>query len=196
MTHFMYKSSVPVVSHNLKNLAAMLKMAERDAKARGIDPSVLLNARLAPDMFPLTKQVQIATDQAKGCGARLTGTELPSYADDEETFAELDARIRKTLAFLRTLKAAQFAGSETREIVMKLPRGSLTFSGQDYLNGWVFPNFYFHLCAAYNILRHNGVALGKLDFLGAVPGMTAGGQAAKMIGAKAARKPKRKSQKK
>ena len=184
MSNLMYQCSVPVLSHQLKNLAAILKIAARDARARGIEPSVLLNSRLAPDMFPLVKQVQVASDNAKGCGARLAGVSIPVFADHETSFAELDKRIKATLAFLRSLKPAQFEGSDAREVVMQVPIGTLRFSGLDYLNGWAMPNFYFHYSAAYNILRHNGVALGKREFLGAVPGMTATGKIAKMMAAK------------
>jgi hypothetical protein len=182
MSRAMYQASVQTFTHNLKNLSAILKTAANDAKARGIDPTVLLNMRLAPDMLPLTSQVQIITDNARGACARLAGVASPSYADDETTFAQLQARIKATLAFIRTLKAAQFEGSESREIVMELPIGTLSFSGSDYLNGWALPNFYFHSSTAYNILRHNGVSLGKADFLGIVPGAKATGQLAKMMG--------------
>jgi hypothetical protein len=132
--------------------------------------------------LPLSSQVQIATDNAKGACARLAGVASPAFADDETTFAQLQARIKATLAFIRTLKAAQFEGSESRDIVMELPIGTLSFSGIDYLNGWALPNFYFHTTTAYNILRHNGVSLGKANFLGIVPGVQATGQLAKMMG--------------
>jgi hypothetical protein len=188
MSNLMYQSSAQVFAHNLKNLSALLKAAASDARARGIDPAVLLNSRLAPDMHPLVRQVQIATDNAKGCSARLAGVEVPAFQDTETTFAELEERIRRTRAFIRGLKAAQFAGSEAREIVMTLPIGTLAFSGADYLHGWALPNFYFHYCAAYNILRHNGIQLGKANFLGAVPGMQMSGKIAKMFGAKPAAK--------
>jgi hypothetical protein len=188
----MYRSSVPVFIHNLKNLSAMLKSAAKNAKARGIDPSVLLNSRLAPDMFGLIQQVQVMTDNAKGCSARLAGVEPPVFEDNETTFAELEDRIKRTLAFIKGLKAARFDGSETREIVMKIPIGSIAFNGADYLNGWALPNFYFHYSAAYNILRHNGVPLGKRDFLGQVPGMQMSGKIARMMGLKPAAKAKKK----
>jgi len=196
MSNLIYQSSKAVFVHNLKNLAAILKTAASDAKARGIDPAVLLSARLSPDMFPLVRQVQVATDNAKGCCARLAGVDNPVFVDDETTFAELDARIKRTLDFIGGLKASQFAGSESREIVMQLPIGTLTFSGLDYLNGWALPNFYFHYSAVYNILRHNGVGLGKADFLGAVPGMTMKGKIAKMMGAKSGAKVAAKAKKK
>ena len=192
MSNLMYRSSAAVFVHNLKNLAAILKAAERDARARGIDPAVLLGARLAPDMFALTRQVQIASDNAKGCCARLTGVQPPVFEDNETTFAELQTRIKRTLEFIRGLKAAQFAGSESREIVMNTPMGTLAFSGADYLNGWALPNFYFHYSAAYNILRHNGVQLGKGNFLGPVPGLSATGKFAKMLGVKPAAGAKKK----
>lgn len=184
MSAMMYQASSKVLSHNLKNLSSVLKTAARDAKARGIEPSVLLNARLAPDMLPLIRQVQISTDHAKGCCARLAGVEPPAFEDNETTFAELEQRLKKTLAFIRTLKVAQFDNSETRQITMTLPVGKIKFSGLDYLNGWALPNFYFHYSAAYNILRHNGVGLGKIDFLGMVPGMEMTGKIAKMMGVK------------
>ena len=192
MSELMYQSSKPVFVHNLKNLSGILKTAARDAKARGIEPTVILNARLSPDMFPLTRQVQIVTDHAKGCCSRLAGVETPVFADNETTFAELEARIQRTLSFLGGLKASQFSGSETREIVMQLPIGTLSFSGLDFLNGWSLPNFYFHYATAYNILRHNGVGVGKRDFLGVVPGMKMKGKIAKMMAAKPAAKAKKK----
>ena len=192
MSNLMYQSSAQVFVHNLKNMSAMLKLAAKDAKSRNIDPEVLLNARLAPDMFALTRQVQIATDHAKGCSARLAGVESPVFEDNEASFSELEARIKRTLAFIRTLKAAQYVGSEIREIVMKMPIGTLRFDGGSYLNGWALPNFYFHYISAYNILRHNGVPLGKANFLGAVPGMQMSGKIAKMMGAKPAAKAKKK----
>ncbi len=192
MSAMMYQASSKVLSHNLKNLSGVLKTAARDAKARGIEPSVILNARLAPDMLPLTRQVQISTDHAKGCCARLAGVEPPSFEDNETTFADLEQRIKKTLAFIRTLKADQFTGSETRQITMTLPVGKIKFNGLDYLNGWALPNRYFHYSAAYNILRHNGVGLGKIDFLGMVPGMEMTGKIAKMMGVKKPGKGKKK----
>jgi hypothetical protein len=192
MSDLIYQSSKPMFVHNLKNLSRMLKKASRDAKARGIEPSVLLNSRLSPDMFPLARQVQIATDHAKGCCARLAGVDSPVFADDETTFTDLEARIKLTLKFLGGLKASQFAGSEARDIVMQLPIGTLSFTGLNYLNGWALPNFYFHYSAAYNILRHNGVGLGKGDYLGVMPGVQMTGKIAKMMGAKPASNAKNK----
>lgn len=192
MSNSMYQGSALVFVHNLKNLSKLLKKAAADARARDYDPSVLLSTRLAPDMFPLLRQVQVTTDNAKGCSARLAGVDVPAFADNETTFAELQERIKRTLAFIRSLKAAQFEGSETRVVVMKTPIGNLTFNGADYLNGWALPNFYFHYAAAYNLLRHNGVQLGKLDYLGPVPGMTASGKIAKMMSGSTAAKAKKK----
>lgn len=168
MSVSMYQASVPALIRGLNNLSAILDKAAADAAARNIAPDVLLNARLAPDMFALTRQVQIASDSAKGCAARLAGVDVPSYADDEAGFADLQQRIAKTVAFLQGFNAAQIDGSETREVVLKVRGDEIRFSGQNYLLGFVLPNFYFHLTAAYAILRHNGVALGKMDYLGGV----------------------------
>lgn len=188
----MYKIVVPTITLQLKNLSGVLKTAAKDAKSRNIDPDVLLNARLAPDMLPLIKQVQIASDHAKGSCARLAGVEPPVYADDEASFADLEKRIRSILAFIRTLKPAQFEGCETREVKVVTRFGTLSFNGLDYYNGWAIPNFFFHSTSAYAILRHNGVPLGKADFVGDVPGMTATGLLAKML----SKKPKAKARKK
>lgn len=191
MSNSMYRCSALVFTHNLKNLSKILRQAAADCKARGYDPSVLLNTRLAPDMLPLIRQVQIATDNAKGCCARLTGVANPVFEDDETTFPELQERIKRVLAFIRSLKAAQFDGSDTRQVAMKTPIGNLGFNGADYLNGWALPNFYFHYTAAYSLMRHNGVQLGKLDFLGPVPGMTMSGKIAKMMSGKTTAKAKK-----
>jgi len=196
MSELIYQSSKPVFVHNLKNLSNILKTAAKDAGKRGIDPSVFLNARLAPDMFTLTRQVQIATDHAKGCCARLASVENPVFKDEEASFAELEDRLKRTLEFIGGIKAHQFAGAETREVVVQLPIGPITFNGLDYLNGFALPNFYFHYAAAYNILRHNGVGIGKLDFLGPVPGMKMSDKAAKALGGKKAGKGKKKGKKK
>jgi hypothetical protein len=150
----------------LGNLKRILKKAERHASARKIDPSVLLNARLAPDMFPLTRQIQIASDSAKGCAARLAGRKPPVFKDNEKTFKQLYRRIDKTVAFLRKTGRQELAGSESREIVLQFPNMTVKFKGLDYLTGFVLPNFYFHVTAAYAILRHSGVEIGKRDYLG------------------------------
>ncbi|MWV17508.1 DUF1993 family protein [Pseudomonas sp. L-22-4S-12] len=166
MSLSMYQASIPVFVRMFGNLAAILDKAAVYADAKKIDPAVLLNARLAPDMHPLTRQVQIASDAAKGCAARLAGAEIPSFADSESSFAELQARIQKTLDFIQGFSPAQIDGSEEREVVIRFPGAELKFSGQDYLLHFVLPNFYFHLTTAYAILRHNGLEIGKMDFLG------------------------------
>jgi uncharacterized protein len=161
----MHAISATVFTRMLNNLSTILAKAEQQAKAKGYDPAVLLNSRLAPDMFALTRQVQSAADQAKGCVARLAGHTPEVMEDTETTFAELQARIKKVLAIVESYKPEQLEGSETREIVIKIPNSELKFSGIDYVTGWVMPNFYFHLTMAYAILRHNGIELGKRDFL-------------------------------
>jgi hypothetical protein len=162
----MYQASTPMFVRQLTALTAILKTAAAFAEARKIDPSVLLNARLAPDQFPLTRQVQIATDGAKGGIARLAGLDAPSYPDDETTFEQLEARLAKTIAFLQSVTADQVDGSEDRPIHVKLRSGELNFTGQDFLLHFVIPNFFFHVTTAYAILRHNGVEIGKRDYLG------------------------------
>lgn len=161
----MHAVSAPVFVRMLNNLSSILARAEQQAKAKGYDPTVLLNARLAPDMFALTRQVQIATDHAKGCVARLAGHQVEAIEDTETTFAELQGRIKKVLGIVEGYKPEQFEGSETREITIKIPNAELKFTGLDYVNQWAMPNFYFHLTMAYAILRHNGIELGKKDFL-------------------------------
>jgi hypothetical protein len=164
----MYEASVPPMTRTLKNLSAILKKGAAHAKAKKIDPSVLVNARLAPDMYPLSRQVQIACDVAKFGAARLAEIKPPRNPDRESTFPELQARITKTLKFLRRAKRARIEGSDKRTIVLKFPRGTFKFKGSVYLTGWVLPNLYFHVTTAYAILRHNGVDVGKRDFLGKV----------------------------
>jgi hypothetical protein len=162
----MYQASVPGFIRGLNNLSAILTQAEAHAGTRKIDPSVFINARLAPDMYPLSRQVQIATDGAKGCAARLAGIDIPSYEDNETTFAELQARIAKTITFLKSVSAVQIDGSEERKITLKLRGRETQFLGQPYLLTFALPNFYFHLTTAYDILRHNGLEIGKPDYLG------------------------------
>ena len=162
----MYQSSIPMLKRMLGSLATILDKAVAHAEAKKIDPAVLFGARLFPDMFPLSRQVQIATDQAKGCAARLAGVEVPKYEDNEANFAELQARLAKTIAFLDSLTPAQIDGSEGKDIVVQVRDLKLDFKGQDYLMQWVLPNFYFHVTTAYNILRHNGIEIGKKDYLG------------------------------
>lgn len=162
----MYDASVPVFIRVLDNLAAILEKAAAHAENRKIDPSVLVSARLYPDMFPLSRQVQIASDAAKGGAARLAGVEIPSFEDNEKTFAELVTRLRKTIDFLRTLRPEQFSGSEERTVTWKTRTAEKTMQGMPYLLNHVTPNLYFHVTAAYAILRHSGVEVGKGDFLG------------------------------
>ena len=164
----MYQASVPVFIKSLTNLGAILDKAAAHAEAKKIDPAVLLSCRLYPDMYPLVKQVQIASDNAKGAGARLAGIDPPSFADTETTFPELQERIRNTVAFLQTLKPEQIDGSEERDIKMVFPSMTLEFKGLGYLLGFAQPNLSFHVSMAYAILRHNGVEVGKGDFLGKV----------------------------
>ena len=166
MSLSLYQASIPVFLHMLDNLAAILDKAQQHAHDHKIDPQVLLNARLAPDMYPLLRQVQIVSDGVKGCAARLAGIAVPSFADTESSFAELQARIGKTAEFLRSIAPEQFDGSEERAISLSFPGLELKFSGQDYLLNFVVPNFYFHLSMAYAILRHNGVPRGKMECLG------------------------------
>jgi uncharacterized protein len=162
----MYDATISPLKRALSNLSHILKKGEEHADAKKIEHAVLLNGRLFPDMYPLTRQVQIATDMSKGAAARLAGLEIPKYDDDETTFAELQARIAKTIAFIDSVKPEQMVGSETRDITITVRKMELKFTGQTYLLSWVNPNVYFHVTTAYNILRHNGVELGKSDFLG------------------------------
>lgn len=166
MTLSMYQASAPCFVNTLNNLSAILTKAEAHAAAKKIDPSVLLGSRLFPDMFALTRQVQIACDNAKGPVARLAGIEVPTHEDTEQTFAELQARIAKTITFIQSVKPAQIDGSEDKKIVLKAGPRELNFIGKPYLLGFALPNFYFHVVTAYNILRHNGVDVGKTDYLG------------------------------
>lgn len=166
MTISMHKASVPVFIHVLGNLSAILDKGAAHAEARKIDPAVLINDRLYPDMFALVRQVQIASDAVKGCAARLAGQEPPSYPDTESTVAELKERLAKTIAFLKTFKPDQIDGSEEKTIQLKVAGQPMTFKGLPYLLHYVLPNLYFHTTTAYNILRHNGVEVGKRDFLG------------------------------
>ena len=168
MSLSMYEASIPVFVRMLGNLSTILAKAQANAEARSIEPKVFIEARLAPDMFPLARQVQIASDAAKGCAARLAGVEVPSYPDTESSFAELQERIAKTVEFVQGIQAAQLEGSETRIVTLKMRTGDLTFPGQAYLLHFALPNFYFHVTTAYAILRHNGVDVGKMDFLGGV----------------------------
>ena len=162
----MYDASIPVLERALHNLKHILRKAEEHADAAGFDASVLLQARLFPDMFPLSVQVVIASDIAKACGYRLAGEDVPSYPDDAPSFEALHARIDKVLVALREAKPDAINGSEDRDITLKIRGNDVHFKGQTYLQFFVMPNVYFHVTTAYNILRHNGVPLGKMDFLG------------------------------
>lgn len=164
----MYSASIPTFLHGLSNLSEILKKGAAFTKERKIEPSVLVNARLAPDMFPLAKQVQITTDVVKGYAARISGSENPKFEDNETNFEELQARIAKTVVFLKSIDEKKVVGSEKRDIALKVGGNDLKFDGQSYLLHFVIPNFYFHITTTYAILRHNGVAVGKADFLGAI----------------------------
>jgi hypothetical protein len=168
MTLSMYKASVPVFVKGLTNLKAILEKAAAHAQAKKIDETVFAGARLYPDMLPLTGQVQIATDFARGTTARLAGVEMPKWEDNEKTLAELIARVDRTLEYVKPFTAAQIDGSEGREITRTLRGQPRTFTGLNYLLQFALPNFYFHSTTAYALLRHNGVEIGKMDFLGAL----------------------------
>ena len=164
----MYRASVPVFERALRNLVAILRKAEANAAERKFDPAVLLNYRLAPDMFPFTRQVQIAADMAKRCVSRLARADIPSYEDKEATFGELVARVEKCIAYLESFRPEQIDGTEDKTIVLKRPTGDVSYPGLQYLLEYVTPNVYFHCAATYSILRHCGVGIGKKDFIGAL----------------------------
>lgn len=168
MSISMHSASVPVFVRMLGNLLVWLDKAEAHAQARHFDPSVYLGARLAPDMLPFTKQIQIACDSAKFGVARLSGVEAPKYDDNEASLADLRERVRKTLAFIQSVGAERIDGTEEKDVVVPRRDGSMTLKGEAYLANFVLPNFYFHLTTVYALLRHNGVGLGKSDFLGAL----------------------------
>ncbi|MDP1629887.1 MAG: DUF1993 domain-containing protein [Caulobacter sp.] len=161
MTFTIHQASAPVFARTLGNLSAMLDKA----LAGGADEATLLAARLAPDMHPLPRQIQMASDSAKGAIARLAGVDVPVMEDTETTFAELKDRLARTIAFVNSVEAAAFDGAEDREVVLKFPQGEMTFTGADYLTSFVLPNFFFHVTIAYALLRANDVAVGKMDFL-------------------------------
>jgi len=167
MDHPMYTASVPVFKQMLGALKEVLRKAEAHATEKKIEPDAFLQARLFPDMFPLVRQVQVACDFGKSVPARLAGVDVPSYEDNERTFADLQARIDKTLAFAATIDPAKFEGSEGREIVLRAgtPK-ERRFSGQAYLLNYGLPQFFFHVTTSYALLRHNGVEIGKKDYMG------------------------------
>ena len=164
----MYNASIPPMIKSLGNLEAILDKAIAHAAARKIDDAAFVDARLFPDMFTFARQIRIATDMSKGAGARLAGIDIPKFEDNEKTLPELKARVRKAIDFLKTLTAAQIDGSEDKAITITAGANTFNFKGLDYLNSWVLPNFYFHVATAYNLLRHGGVEIGKMDFLGKV----------------------------
>lgn len=166
MSFTLHSASVPVFTHMLNGMLKWLDKAQAHAEARKFSPDAFLAQRLAPDMLPFTKQVQIASDTAKGCVARLGGVEIPKYEDNEATLEELRARIRKTIEFVGSVGAEKFEGAEAREVVLPLRSGELRFDGASYLRFHALPNFYFHATTVYDLLRHGGVELGKRDFLG------------------------------
>ena len=168
MTLSMYQASVPAFIRTLSNLKSILEKAAAHAQERKIDEAAFLAARLYPDMYTFTRQVQIATDFARGTGARLAGAEPPAAEDKEASFAELVARVDRTIEYLRTLSPAAIDGSETREIVRPVRGEPKKFNGLDYLVVFALPNFYFHATTAYNLLRHSGVPIGKGDFIGSL----------------------------
>ncbi|MDA1074501.1 MAG: DUF1993 domain-containing protein [Proteobacteria bacterium] len=163
----LYDVAVPTFKRTLTSLDAILTKAEAHAAANKIDPAVLVNARLYPDMHPLKRQVQIATDSAKRGAGLLAGVDIPVFEDNEETFKQLHARIKKTISFLNKLKKSQFEDAETKTITLPLGGTSMKFDGTTFLMSFAMPNFSFHVVTAYNILRHNGVQIGKRDYLGA-----------------------------
>jgi uncharacterized protein len=171
MSLTMYQASVPVFVQYLNALDGLLDKAKAMCAAKKIDETVLTGMRLAPDMFPLARQVQIACDFAKGASARLAGADVPAWDDNEKSIDELRARIRKTVDFIQGFKVAQIAASEERDIKLKIRGNDVTFKGQPYLTNFAMGHFFFHATTAYNILRHNGVEVGKGDFIGQVPGM-------------------------
>lgn len=168
MNMSMYQASVPMFVHTLKNLRAILEKGLAYAETRKFDPNVLAGSRLFPDMLPFSRQIQIASDAAKGAAARLAGIDPPKFEDTETTLPELIARIDKTIDFLKSVQPAQIDGSEEREITVKTPRAEFNFTGAIFLRHWAIPNFFFHVTTAYNLLRHAGVEIGKADYLGRV----------------------------
>jgi hypothetical protein len=168
MSVSLYDVSVPIFTLGLTNLSAILDKASSFADGKKVDPKAIPAARLIVDMLPLSAQIQIACDTAKGAAARLAGVEAPKHADSETTIPELKARVESTLAFIKTIKPEQLVGAETREIVLQFPQSTLKFNGLNYVTNFALPNFFFHMTMAYALLRKNGVDLGKRDFLGAI----------------------------
>jgi len=165
----LYDASIPTFLHSLRAFKAILEKAVAHAEARKFDPNVFVATRLYPDMMPFSRQVQIASDAAKGAAARLSGTEPPKFEDTETTMAELIARIAKTIDYLEGFKPQQFEGDDNRVITIKTPRVTFNFKAVDFVRHWALPNYFFHMTTAYALLRHGGVEIGKVDFLGPVP---------------------------
>ena len=168
MSVSMYQASVPRFVNALKNLSHILEKAQAHAEAKKIDPLILASSRLYPDMLPLTKQVQIASDTCKGLVSRLAGVDIPSYEDTEKTLVDLQARVTKTMAYVESFTPAQIDGTEDKDIVVKRGEKETHYKGMQFLLGHAIPNVYFHITTTYNILRHNGVEIGKSDYLGKV----------------------------
>ena len=168
MSISLYDVSIPLFTLSLNNLSAILDKADSHGGAKKVDPKVIPQARLIVDMLPLSAQIQIACDTAKGAAARLAGVAIPKHEDTEATLAELKARVAKTLDFIKTIKPEQLRGAETREVVLQFPQSTLKFNGLNYLTNFALPNFFFHVTMAYALLRKNGVDLGKRDFLGPI----------------------------
>lgn len=171
MSISVYDASVPVFVQVLEALIGLVDKAEAHAQAKKIEPSVLLGARLFPDMFPLIRQLQLSTDFAKGACARLAGVDVPSYQDNEASFADIRQRLKRTIEFVQSLPKDSFAGGGARDVTVRVAGQPTTFKGQPYLLHFALPNFYFHATTAYAILRHCGIELGKRDFIGKVPGL-------------------------
>ena len=165
MSVSMYSASVPVFVRMLNNVAAWLEKAEAHAEAKKFDAANFLPSRLSPDMLPFMKQVQIASDAAKGCAARLAGVEIPKWEDAETSLADLRARVKRTIDYVQSVPQAQIDAGADREIVLTLRTGEMKFTGQRFLEHWALPNFYFHVTTTYALLRHAGVELGKADYL-------------------------------
>jgi uncharacterized protein len=166
MPFTVYDALIPPMVRGLENLSRILDKSVAQWKSEDQDLNLLLEARLAPDMHPLPRQIQITSDVAKMGAAKLAGVEPPSFPDEEKSFPELQQRIAKTLDYIRGFQPEQYEGAEARAIVLKFPSGDMSLSGRDYLTGFVLPNFYFHITMAYGLLRHNGIAIGKMDYLG------------------------------
>ena len=168
MAFTIYDASITPMLRMFENLSKILDKAVAQAKQKDLPLSDLIDAKLAADMRPLSFQIQSASDTSKGCAARLASITAPSMPDTETTFAELQARISKTVDFLKSVTREQLAGAEDREVVLKFPQGEMKFTGRDYVTGFALPNFFFHVTTAYAILRHKGIEIGKMDFLGGV----------------------------